>query len=315
MLATCVVFVFTAAVGAVGAPVKAGDTDRTAAPVPVVPFERSDAANWPTVRAAPADDCLTTCEVPPVADKSVEPAGKRTTLDPAVAAARRTRVPEVDPLVIKPLSDIVTEVAVAAPSTGVTKVGDVEKTRFPLPVSLVTVAARLALVGVARKVAIPVARPEMPDATGRPVPLVRTIAEGVPRFGVVRTGLVEKTTTPVPVSSESTPASWAELVAANCDSGEPVTPHVGQAYVTSPADAATVSGEVAAKLVPDAPIKGPTVVPLIRTNRPTVVTHISPSDGPAGVDPGAMLKPEVVAPGAAVISRPDMVSPALLTGL
>lgn len=42
---------------------------------------------------------------------------------------------------------------------GVTSVGLVANTRAPLPVSSVTVALRLADVGVARKVAIPVARP------------------------------------------------------------------------------------------------------------------------------------------------------------
>ena len=38
-----------------------------------------------------------------------------------------------------------------------------------------------------------------PPATGSPVALVRTRAEGVPRAGVTRVGEVERTTSPVPV--------------------------------------------------------------------------------------------------------------------
>ena len=41
--------------------------------------------------------------------------------------------------------------------------------------------------------------PVPPPATGSPVALVRTRAEGVPRAGVTRVGEVERTTSPVPV--------------------------------------------------------------------------------------------------------------------
>ena len=46
--------------------------------------------------------------------------------------------------------------------------------------------------------------PVVPATIGRPVALVRVTAEGVPRFGVVNVGLVERTTEPVPVD-EVTP--------------------------------------------------------------------------------------------------------------
>src|SRR6185312_12841280 len=95
-------------------------------------------------------------------------------------------------------------VAVAAPSTGVTSVGVLAKTAAPVPVSSVIAAARFALEGVPRKVATPVARPDTPVAIGRAVPFVSVIVGAVPN-----------TSAPVPVSSLMTPASCADVVAAN----------------------------------------------------------------------------------------------------
>ena len=66
----------------------------------------------------------------------------------------------------------------------------------------------------ASAVATPVPRPEIPVDTGSPVALDRLAKDGVPMFGVVSTGLVLNTRFPVPVSSEMTPASCAEVVAA-----------------------------------------------------------------------------------------------------
>ena len=87
--------------------------------------------------------------------------------------------------------------------TGVpVKVGEALNTKFPVPVVPVTADARLAAVGVPRKVATPVPSPEIPVETGRPVALVRVAADGVPRFGVVKTGELVKATVPVPDSSE-----------------------------------------------------------------------------------------------------------------
>jgi len=98
------------------------------------------------------------------------------------------------------------------PNAGVTRVGLVANTRAPEPVSSVIALAKLALDGVPNNVATPVPKEVMPVpplATGKvpvtpvdrgnPVPLVNTTAEGVPRLGVVKTGLVDNTTLPVPV--------------------------------------------------------------------------------------------------------------------
>ena len=57
-----------------------------------------------------------------------------------------------------------------------------------------------------------------------PVRLVATPDAGVPKAGVTRVGEVAKTAAPVPVSSDSTPANCAEVVAANCDKGLAVRP-------------------------------------------------------------------------------------------
>ena len=62
-----------------------------------------------------------------------------------------------------------------------------------------------------RAVRTPVPAPVRPVLIGRPVPLVKVIADGVPRFGVVKTGLVVYATTPVPLSSERIVAKLAEV--------------------------------------------------------------------------------------------------------
>lgn len=53
--------------------------------------------------------------------------------------------------------------------------------------------------------------PVTPVVNGRPVPLVSTIADGVPKAGVTRVGDVAKTLAPVPVSSVSAVANWSEV--------------------------------------------------------------------------------------------------------
>jgi hypothetical protein len=99
------------------------------------------------------------------------------------------RVP-VTPLVNgKPVA-LVRTAADGVPKAGVVSEGEVANTNAPLPVSSVTAAARFALDGVARKVATPVPKPEIPVDTGSPVALVSTTADGVPKSGVVNIGLV-----------------------------------------------------------------------------------------------------------------------------
>jgi hypothetical protein len=73
---------------------------------------------------------------------------------------------------------------------GVAIVGEVANTLAPLPVSSVSAAARFAEVGVARKAATPVARPETPVEIGSPVQFVRVPEVGVPRIGVTSVGEV-----------------------------------------------------------------------------------------------------------------------------
>lgn len=80
--------------------------------------------------------------------------------------------------------------ALGVSSAGVTNVGLVANTNAPEPVSSVTAAAKFALLGVAKKVAIPVPSPEIPVPTGSPVTLVMTPDAGVPRAGAVIVGLV-----------------------------------------------------------------------------------------------------------------------------
>ena len=86
---------------------------------------------------------------------------------------------------------------VGVPKIGVTKVGDVANTFAPVPVSSVKAAAKLALVGVAKNVATPVARPDTPVLIGKPVAFVKVALDGVPKAGVTNVGLVANTNDPV----------------------------------------------------------------------------------------------------------------------
>jgi hypothetical protein len=100
---------------------------------------------------------------------------------------------------------------VGVPNTVVTNVGEVAKTAEPVPVSSVKAERRLAELGVARKVATPVPKPDTPVAIGRPVAFVKVALVGVPRMGVTRVGDVAKTADPVPVSSVKALKRLAEL--------------------------------------------------------------------------------------------------------
>ena len=78
---------------------------------------------------------------------------------PATAGAEIVAVPDVEPANAN-------EVAEATPKVGVTKVGEVAKTKAPEPVSPVTAAAKLALDGVANQVSTPVPNPVISDTAG-----------------------------------------------------------------------------------------------------------------------------------------------------
>ena len=86
-------------------------------------------------------------------------------------------------------------------------VGEAENTKLPaVPVSSVTAAARFALEGVARNVAIPVPKPDMPVVIDKLVQLVNVPDCGVPRIGVVSVGdvnvLFVKVCVPVRVTTD-----------------------------------------------------------------------------------------------------------------
>lgn len=87
-----------------------------------------------------------------------------------------------------PPVDMVTLAALAEPSDGVVNDGLVAKTSAPEPVSSVTAAAKLALLGVAKKVATLAPRPAMPVETGRPEQFVSVPLDGVPSAGVTNVG-------------------------------------------------------------------------------------------------------------------------------
>ena len=74
----------------------------------------------------------------------------------------------------------------------VVSVGLVAKTASPLPVSSVRHEAKLAELGVARKVATFVPSPLTPVETGKPVHDVSVPLEGVPRTGVTSVGDVRE---------------------------------------------------------------------------------------------------------------------------
>jgi hypothetical protein len=119
-----------------------------------------------------------------------------------VARNVATLVPSPDtPVDIGSPVALVSVAKLGTPMLGVVSTGEVPKTSRPLPVSLVTAAARLAEDGVARKVATLVPSPDTPVEIGRPVALVSVAKLGTPMLGVVSTGEVERTLLPEPVEA------------------------------------------------------------------------------------------------------------------
>ena len=94
-------------------------------------------------------------------------------------------------------------------TVGLLSAGAVPNTKAPVPVSPVTAEAKLALDGVAKKVATPVPNPDTPVEIGKPVAFVKVPLVGVPKIGVTSVGLVAKTKAPVPVSSETAASKLA----------------------------------------------------------------------------------------------------------
>jgi hypothetical protein len=173
-----------------------GDVLRTGEPVPVAAVHTGSAAAPPPTRIS---------VVPPTArvwcgPVAVVPAAIKAY---AVVLVERPVPPSTTSRSVVSASDV----AVAAPRTGVTSVGDVAKTLAPVPVSSVNAAAKFALDGVARNAATLVPRPVTPP-TGS-VQFVNVPDVGVPRTGVTSVGDVAKTLAPVPVSSVNAVARLA----------------------------------------------------------------------------------------------------------
>jgi hypothetical protein len=127
------------------------------------------------------------------------------------ARAVATPVPRPDtPVAIGRPVAFVKVAAEGVPKSGVTKAGDVANTADPVPVSSVKAERRLALEGVAKKVATPVAKPLIPVLTGKPVALVKVAEAGVPRVGVTKVGELANTKAPEPVSSDIAEARLAD---------------------------------------------------------------------------------------------------------
>lgn len=105
-------------------------------------------------------------------------------------------VPAVNPAAV-PVKLVAMPLA-GVPRAGVTKVGELENTAFPVPVDVVRAVKRLALEGVPRNVAIPVPRPLIPVLTGKPVAFVSVPEAGVPSAGVTNVLLVRVCVSVVP---------------------------------------------------------------------------------------------------------------------
>lgn len=140
--------------------------------------------------------------------------------------------------------------SVAPAMVGVVSDGDVPNTSEPVPVSSVIAASRFALDGVARKVATPVPKPDMPVLTGSPVQLVRVPEVGVPRSGVTRAGEVARTPLPVPVVVIASRAVAPELMAMI------LLPLPVSAGILSKAASMAAISARALELAPAAPVAG-----------------------------------------------------------
>lgn len=200
VVASCVVLVEVAAVGAKGVPVKVGLADRTTlvvpvdAVTPVPPLATGNVPVTPVVIGKPVQLVKTPAEGVPMfgvvnaglVDKTLlpEPVLVVTPVPPLATGS----VPVTPVVTGKPVQFVSTP-ADGVPMLGVVNAGLVERTLFPEPVEVVTPVPPLATGRV----------PVTPVVIGNPVQLVKTPAEGVPMFGVVNAGLVDKTLLPEPV--------------------------------------------------------------------------------------------------------------------
>ena len=134
----------------------------------------------------------------PVPVSSVKAESKFALLGVAKKVATPVPRPLTPVLIGKPVAFVKVPL-VGVPRIGVTRVGLVANTKAPEPVSSVIAEAKLALEGVAKRVATPVPKPLTPVEIGKPVALVNVALVGVPRIGVTSVGEFDNTTLVVPV--------------------------------------------------------------------------------------------------------------------
>src|SRR3990167_7742102 len=179
------------------------------------------------------------------------PAKGRNWMSSSVAVAER-RMSGTEPAVWVKMfwAEVAREVPVAAPRTGVTRVGVSAKTKAPDPVSSEITPSSSAEVVAAKTdnlLLVYVTVPPAPKATDElsvpvkvkvleavkvlpsaivkvaevagavRVSLLIVVAVATPRTGVTKVGEVARTAKPDPVSSLKTPANWAEVVAEKTD--------------------------------------------------------------------------------------------------
>ena len=158
------------------------------------------------------------------------------------------------------------------PRAGVTNVGDVPRTFAPEPVDVVTPVPPFVTPSV----------PVTPVVSGRPVALVNVAADGVPIFGVMRAGLVERTIPPVPVtvlpSAVITPEP-VEIV----EGGDPAPPPITRAFATRTADDAQDEAELKYGMPPLVPATVNARVPDVVTGDPPTEINPPVKDAPTEV--------------------------------
>jgi hypothetical protein len=176
---------------------------------------------------------------------------------------------------------------VGVPKTGVTNVGDVDKTLLPDPVDVVTPVPPFATGKV----------PVTPVDRGKPVAFVKVPEVGVPKMGVTKVGDVDRTLLPEPVEvvTPVPPFATGKVPVTPVDKGKPV-PLVKVTDVGVPKTGVTKVGDVDNTLLPD-PVLVMLTTFLLASNANAVET-VNP-DNVTAPDAANVVKapvPAVVAP-------------------
>jgi hypothetical protein len=190
------------------------------------------------------------------------------------------------------------------PKTGVTNVGDVDKTLLPDPVDVVTPVPPL----VTAKV------PVTPVDKGKPVPFVKVTDVGVPKTGVTKVGDVDNTLLPDPVLVMLT----TFLLVSNANAVETVNPD----SVTAPDAANVVKAPVPAVVAPmftpskvvDVTPKATEVEPIVTLEFSNLALAIDPANivlVTVAVSPEVIIVPVIA--GTVIVKVNAVFVPARLT--